>query len=183
MNCEFKIKKQGFTWWFHLQETHEVDKHINSPLGGGGTWGNFCWVYVTGLSEPLPHYSLFCGHIIDPILVTLGKKWFSQSQLCHSLIMHLPDKFVKLANLSIFKCLHTRFFLLPKSWIALEPTDYYFKKLLQWKLIYHALLSVWCRKKNRHHVLAESSRLRLQVYRATFQHLLGPAEPLSIPSS
>ena len=39
----------------------------------GATWGNFCWVCAAGLSEPLPH-SLFCGHIIDPILVTLGKK-------------------------------------------------------------------------------------------------------------
>ena len=27
----------------------------------GGTWGNFCWVCAAGLSEPLPHYSLFCG--------------------------------------------------------------------------------------------------------------------------
>ena len=29
--------------------------------GGGGTWVNFCWVCAAGLSEPLPHYSLFCG--------------------------------------------------------------------------------------------------------------------------
>ena len=28
--------------------------------GGGGTWVNFCWVCATGLSDPLPHYSLFC---------------------------------------------------------------------------------------------------------------------------
>ena len=32
----------------------------------GGTWVNFCWVCAVGLSE--------CGHIIDPILVTFGKK-------------------------------------------------------------------------------------------------------------
>ena len=25
------------------------------------TWVNFCWVCAAGLSEPLPHYSLFCG--------------------------------------------------------------------------------------------------------------------------
>ena len=42
--------------------------------GRGGTWVNFCWVCAVGLSESLPHYSLLCGHIIDPILVTFGKK-------------------------------------------------------------------------------------------------------------
>ena len=31
--------------------------HINP--GGGGTSGNFCCVCATGISEPLPHYSLF----------------------------------------------------------------------------------------------------------------------------
>ena len=41
--------------------------------GGGGTWVNFCWVCAAGLSEPLTHYSLFCGLIIDPILVTFGQ--------------------------------------------------------------------------------------------------------------
>ena len=30
---------------------------------GGGTWVNFCWVCAAGLSEPLPYYSLFCGHL------------------------------------------------------------------------------------------------------------------------
>ena len=29
----------------------------------GGTWVNFCWVCAAGLSEPLPHYSLFCGQL------------------------------------------------------------------------------------------------------------------------
>ena len=47
------------------------------PGGGGVTWLTFCWVCASGLTEPLPHYSLFCGHIIDPIylsqLVTLEK--------------------------------------------------------------------------------------------------------------
>ena len=28
--------------------------------GGGGTWVDFCCVCAAGLSEPLPHYSLFC---------------------------------------------------------------------------------------------------------------------------
>ena len=31
--------------------------------GGGGTWVKFCWVCAAGLSEPLPHYSLFCGQL------------------------------------------------------------------------------------------------------------------------
>ena len=43
-------------------------------VGGGLLWVNFCTVCSAGLSEPLPHCSLFCGHVIDPILVTLGKK-------------------------------------------------------------------------------------------------------------
>ena len=40
-----------------------------------------------------PHYySLLCGHIIDPILVTFGTKQLSQFQLSHFLFMHLPHK-------------------------------------------------------------------------------------------
>ena len=31
--------------------------------GGGGTWVNVCWVCAAGLSEPLPHYSLFLGQL------------------------------------------------------------------------------------------------------------------------
>ena len=31
--------------------------------GGGGTWVNFCWVCAAGLSEPLPHCSLFCDQL------------------------------------------------------------------------------------------------------------------------
>ena len=43
--------------------------------GGGGYLGMVtCWVCAAGLSESLPHYSLFCGNVIDPILVFLGKK-------------------------------------------------------------------------------------------------------------
>ena len=34
----------------------------------------FCWVCAAGLSEPLPHYSLFCGYIVDPILIIFGEK-------------------------------------------------------------------------------------------------------------
>lgn len=56
--------------------------------GGGGAWVNICWVCAADITEPLPHLSLFCSHIIDSILVTLGKKSFSQSQLSHLLCMH-----------------------------------------------------------------------------------------------
>ena len=73
-------------------------------VGAGCYWVNFCWVCAAGLSESLTHFSkiqlvvcyrccvligwattglltqspnnnnLFCGHIIDLILVTLGNK-------------------------------------------------------------------------------------------------------------
>ena len=35
---------------------------------GGVTWVNFCWVCAAGLSKPRPHYSPYCGDIIDPHL-------------------------------------------------------------------------------------------------------------------
>ena len=74
----------------------EIDIMLGPPGGGGGgggvTWVNFCWVRASDLSEPLPHYSLFCGHILDPIFDTFGKKYFSQSQLSHFVFMHLPYK-------------------------------------------------------------------------------------------
>ena len=38
---------------------------------GGGYLINFCWVCAAGFSEPLSHCGLCCGHIIDPILVSL----------------------------------------------------------------------------------------------------------------
>ena len=56
--------------------------------GGGGAWVNFCWVYAAGLSEPLPHYNLFCGHIIGSTIVTFGKKAIFASQLSHFLFMY-----------------------------------------------------------------------------------------------
>ena len=34
-----------------------------SPGPWGATWVNFCWVCTAGLSEPLPHYSLFFGQL------------------------------------------------------------------------------------------------------------------------
>ena len=41
-------------------------ERLGIPGGGGGdggTWINFCWVCAAGLSEPLPHYSLFRGQL------------------------------------------------------------------------------------------------------------------------
>ena len=37
----------------------------STPGKGGveGNWVNFCWVYAAGLSDPLPHYILFCGQL------------------------------------------------------------------------------------------------------------------------
>ena len=61
-----------------IQTEHDIVKNINlseadqmasyksgwGPRGGGGGEGvNFFWVCAAGLSEPLPHYSLFCGQL------------------------------------------------------------------------------------------------------------------------
>ena len=44
--------------------TQSLSQYLASkPGGGGGTWVNFCWVCAAGLSEPLPHYSLFRGQL------------------------------------------------------------------------------------------------------------------------
>ena len=76
-----------------LKNNIEREKDMQVPEQCDGSWvpgGNFCWVCAAGLSEPLPHYSLLGGHIIDPMLVTFGKKVISQSQISHFLFMHLP---------------------------------------------------------------------------------------------
>ena len=37
---------------------------ILAPVGGGGgTWVYVCWVCAAGLSDPLPHCSLFFGQL------------------------------------------------------------------------------------------------------------------------
>ena len=66
--------------------------------GGGVTWVNFGWVCAAGLSKPRSHYSPYCGDIIDPIIVTFGKKQFSQSQLSNFLLMHLPSTAFRLEH-------------------------------------------------------------------------------------
>ena len=54
------------------QKGHSAIGEANKPTfsvgpGVGGGWGGtrvkFCWVCAAGLLEPLPHYSLFCGHL------------------------------------------------------------------------------------------------------------------------
>ena len=35
----------------------------NIPGGGGGIGLIFWWICAAGLSDPLPHYSLFCGQL------------------------------------------------------------------------------------------------------------------------
>ena len=53
------------------KDTALLERPINQPCSvgpeaggaGGDTWVNFCWVCAAGLLEPLPHYSLFCGHL------------------------------------------------------------------------------------------------------------------------
>ena len=70
------------------------------PGGGGGTWVQFCWVCAAGLSEPLPHYSLFLWPVIDPILVTFWE----------NVIFAIPTK-----SLSIY------FFSYPKNPKMCDP--------------------------------------------------------------
>ena len=45
-------------------QIHVHQDLFDTTVGGGGggiAWVNFCWVSAAGISEPLPHYSLFCG--------------------------------------------------------------------------------------------------------------------------
>ena len=67
-----------FDYQLHVSEILNLDStgHPRGEVVGGGglTWVNFCWVCAAAISESLPHYSLFCAHIIHPILVTLRQK-------------------------------------------------------------------------------------------------------------
>ena len=56
------FRKQKFPGFRNQIDIHRA---IATPGRGGGevTWINFGWVCATGLSEPLPDYSLFCGQI------------------------------------------------------------------------------------------------------------------------
>ena len=80
------IKRQGFDIsWFKLASSYHCyvkshTCHNSSPISWpvssydpvirviqkrnrGGTWVNACWLCAAGLSEPLPHYSLFFGQL------------------------------------------------------------------------------------------------------------------------
>ena len=46
-----------------IKLNHCVLSPLPTPRGGEGTWVNVCWVCAAGLSEPLPHYSLFLGQL------------------------------------------------------------------------------------------------------------------------
>ena len=64
-------------WWFRFGcygrygrfvSLFRVSVHTSDPgtwvdSPGEGTKVNFCWVCAAGLSEPLSHYSLFCGQL------------------------------------------------------------------------------------------------------------------------
>ena len=47
----------------HSDPVSTVPKKDIVILPRGGTWVHFCWVCAAGLSEPLPHYSLFRGQV------------------------------------------------------------------------------------------------------------------------
>ena len=42
---------------------------------GGGTWVKFCWVCAAGISEPLPHYSLFLVYFVANYKPHLSHFW------------------------------------------------------------------------------------------------------------
>ena len=82
-----------------LQWSSVTSSLLTGGGGGGGTWVKFCWVCAAGISEPLPHYSLFLVYSVanykphlshfwandfltlkvpkkcDPILVTIENAW------------------------------------------------------------------------------------------------------------
>ena len=48
----------------HTPSIYQV--HFKCTYARGSTWFKFCWVCAAGLSEPLPHYSLFCWQLQTP---------------------------------------------------------------------------------------------------------------------
>ena len=70
-------------------------------LGRRGSWVDFCWVCATGISKPLPRYSLFMVYlwpIIDPISVTFGQMTFlisksrKKAELILVTLLKMPEK-------------------------------------------------------------------------------------------
>ena len=57
--------------WKKLQCRTEISQELLKAftlemLNAVNVWANFCWVCAAGLSEPLPHYSLFLGQLLTP---------------------------------------------------------------------------------------------------------------------
>ena len=49
-------------------------RQIRTQRRGEGVLVLFVWVCAAYLSEPLPHYTLFCGQLSTPILVHFGEE-------------------------------------------------------------------------------------------------------------
>ena len=56
-----------------LQELPDISKETESQgskrTPGGVTWVNVCWVCAAGLTQPLPHYSLFFGQLYTLLII------------------------------------------------------------------------------------------------------------------
>ena len=58
---------QNSNSWKRHQIEWNMKITAQKPEGGGGCYlGKFFWVRAAGFSEPLPHYSLFCGQVWTP---------------------------------------------------------------------------------------------------------------------
>ena len=67
-NSPRTVSEEALTLPVASESTLRAIVYVQFTRGGGGgargTWVNFCLVYAAGLSEPLPHYSLFfCGQL------------------------------------------------------------------------------------------------------------------------
>ena len=78
----------------------------------GGSWVNFCLVCATGISEPLPHYSLFCGQLQTP----------SQSLLCKYEIFAIPTKSLSIYLSTLYSMKNTLLFICSTNILARLPT-------------------------------------------------------------
>ena len=57
-----KFFKSDLQFQIHVHQDL-FDTRVVGGGDGGIAWVNFYWVFAAGISEPLPHYSLFCGQI------------------------------------------------------------------------------------------------------------------------
>ena len=56
-----KIRPHDWKERLKIREIAEFES--DTFPGGRGTWVNFCLSCAPSLSEPLPHYGLFCGQL------------------------------------------------------------------------------------------------------------------------